>query len=368
MKDLVKNFEKKYKNIRYSNLIKNRNNEWWFTITPKSFENSVLHLMLIHKPYKRIYVIRIDTSTQLKNIIPRKEGVHLSGQYDLYFMLENELIKIKYLTNEGHKIEDFTSNIIESEKLSDFIEDIEDLKDNLLTIESYLDLEYSEKERNFALSLIQRGSNFVAYKVRNELHFAPSRFVGYKSNNIDKHVNNDNKDGRETTPVVNYLGNKKLSVSQELEDAYLEYCNSLNIKIHNKKRQYWLFDFSGTTFENLINTQEYKEGRILYLKHRKKERNRKLVDDAKNAFRKKNGNKLYCEICNFNFLDTYGIEYIEVHHLKAIADMKDNETTSIEDVCLVCPNCHRVIHSRIPHFSIDEIKTILKKNKQLHVK
>lgn len=368
MKELTKNLEKKYRGIRYSNLIKGRNNEWWFTITPRAFINSTLHLMLIHKLYKRVFVIKIDTETQLKDIIPRKDGVHLSGQYDLYFTLDSNIINIKYLTQQGHRIEDFSSNVIESIELTDFqfIESIEELKDNLLTIESYLDLDYSERERDFALSLIQKGKNLVVYKVQNEFHFAPSRFVGYKSNDIDKHILNETKDGKDTTPIINLLSGNKLSFNQDIENAYMAYCKALNLEIHKNKRQYWIFDFSGTSFEKLINTQGYKEGKVLYYKHKKRERNRKLVEDAKNAFKQKNENRLYCEICTFNFLDIYGIDYIEVHHLKAVADMKDDEITNIEDVCLVCPNCHRIIHSKIPYFSVSEVKALIEKNK-LHL-
>lgn len=319
--------------------------------------------MLIHKLYKKIFIVKIDTSKQLKNIISRKDGVHLSGQYDLYFTLDNGSINIKYLTNIGHIIEDFTSNIIEEFSDFRFIENVEELKDNLLMIESYLDLEYSEKERDFAISLIQKGTNLVAYKVQNEFHFEPSRFIGYRSNKMDKHIDNDIKDGRDTTPIINSLSNQKLSFNQDIEEAYTSYCNSLNINIYKKKRRYWIFDFSGTSFENLINTQEYKEGKVQYFKHKKRERNRNLVNDAKNAFRKKNDNKLFCEICGFNFLNVYGIDYIEVHHLKAIADMKDDETTNIEDVCLVCPNCHRIIHSKTPYLSISEVKILIENGK-----
>lgn len=124
-----------------------------------------------------------------------------------------------------------------------------------------------------------------------------------------------------------------------------------------------MFNFTGTSFEKLINTKEYKEGRIFYAKHKRRERKRKLVEDAKVQFRAKNDNKLFCEVCSFNFLETYGIDYIEVHHIKAIAEMKDDEVTKVEDVRLVCPNCHRIIHSKTPHFTINEVKKIIEKNK-----
>lgn len=180
MNELIKKVQQKYNGVRYSNLVKGRNNEWWFTISPQDFINSTLSLMLIHKLYKKIFILKVNTKDQLKGIIPRKGDVHLSGQYDLYFTLENNSLDIKYLTSKGHIIEEFTSNIVELIEFSEFelIENLDDLKDNLLMLESYLDLEYSEREQNFAYSLIQNGKNLVAYKVLDEYHFAPSRFIG----------------------------------------------------------------------------------------------------------------------------------------------------------------------------------------------
>jgi 5-methylcytosine-specific restriction protein A len=366
MKELIKELEEKYKGLRYSNLIKGGNNEydWWFTISPESFINKTLYLMLIHKVYKKVFILKINTASQLENIIPRKEGVHLSGHYDLYFKLEgNDSLNVKYLINSNngkHKIEKIKDYIVETIELSEyeFIENIEELKDNLLTIESYLDDEYSDQEKKFAKSLIQKGKNLVAYKVQNEYHFAPSRFVGYKTNNMYKHWENDSKDGRDTTPVINKLSNNKLSFNPELEDAYIDYCYSLNIELHKNKRQY--FDFISTSFKELA---IYKEGKILYSKHRRRERNRKLVENAKQKFRAENGNKIFCEICNFNFREIYGIDYIEVHHMKAMANMEEDEVTSLADVCLVCPNCHRIIHSETPHFTIDKVKALIEKQK-----
>lgn len=54
-----------------------------------------------------------------------------------------------------------------------------------------------------------------------------------------------------------------------------------------------------------------------------------------------------CYICGFNFEKVYGelgIGYIEVHHLIPLSDIKDERVNTIEDVCVVCANCHRVLH------------------------
>ncbi|MFQ5424622.1 MAG: HNH endonuclease [Phycisphaerae bacterium] len=56
-----------------------------------------------------------------------------------------------------------------------------------------------------------------------------------------------------------------------------------------------------------------------------------------------------CMICGFDFCETYGDEYrdcVEVHHLHLLsARGKRGAKTTLDDVIVLCPNCHRAIHS-----------------------
>ena len=47
---------------------------------------------------------------------------------------------------------------------------------NLNTLEDYL---HNDEFHDFAVERIRIGSTFLVYNVGNEIHFAPSRFVGY---------------------------------------------------------------------------------------------------------------------------------------------------------------------------------------------
>lgn len=53
LEKLIGDLKQKYKGIRYSNLLKDR--EWWFTISPESF-NTTLYLMLIDKSSANIRI------------------------------------------------------------------------------------------------------------------------------------------------------------------------------------------------------------------------------------------------------------------------------------------------------------------------
>lgn len=110
--------------------------------------------------------------------------------------------------------------------------------------------------------------------------------------------------------------------------------------------------------------KDYPEGKIAYVLHKKRERNPQLIKDAKQMFISKHG-RLFCEACKFDFHDTYGdrgIAFIEGHHKKLISEMKDEEKTKVEDVALLCSNCHRMIH-RKPLINVEELSAIVKQSR-----
>jgi 5-methylcytosine-specific restriction protein A len=71
-----------------------------------------------------------------------------------------------------------------------------------------------------------------------------------------------------------------------------------------------------------------------------------------------------CKVCDFNFENHFGDigkGFIHVHHIKQIADIgEEHEIDPVRDLIPVCPNCHAMIHSKRPPFTIEEIKQIRK--------
>jgi len=71
-----------------------------------------------------------------------------------------------------------------------------------------------------------------------------------------------------------------------------------------------------------------------------------------------------CMVCDFNFEDNFGDVgkgFIHVHHINQISLIgKEYEVDPIKDLIPVCPNCHAMIHSKRPAFTIEEIKEIRK--------
>ncbi|MBX9448998.1 MAG: HNH endonuclease [Taibaiella sp.] len=106
---------------------------------------------------------------------------------------------------------------------------------------------------------------------------------------------------------------------------------------------------------------EFPEGKKMLRKHILRERNPKLVRLAKLSFKQKFG-KLFCVICDFDFTIKYGDignDFIEAHHIKPISEIKENEKTKIEDLIMVCSNCHRMLHRKRPWLNKEELKKLV---------
>ena len=105
-----------------------------------------------------------------------------------------------------------------------------------------------------------------------------------------------------------------------------------------------------------------KEGKVIYKLHKHIERNSKINKKKKENYLKKNG-KLNCEVCGFDFYEKYGElgkGFMECHHRKPLHEIKEESETTLNDLALVCANCHRMLHRDLDTLSIDELKNKLK--------
>ena len=104
----------------------------------------------------------------------------------------------------------------------------------------------------------------------------------------------------------------------------------------------------------------FPEGKKAYAKHARYERNQGIVRLAKDRFKAANS-ALFCEVCGFSF-DTYGErgkDYIEAHHDVPVSDLGDDGVSNIDDIKMVCANCHRILHCKRPWLKVDELKSLL---------
>ena len=232
----------------------------------------------------------------------------------------------------------------------ELIEKEKQLIRNIETLESYL-TEGNEYEIKEATLLVKRGTCFVAYQIDKEIRFAPSRFIGYFNNKLDTHSKSLSKDGRETNKAIYKIFNANPLPDDNLNKLYCDYCIKLGIKPNEKgafgaTRKFWKLDIEREFESNSEMTGEFPEGKLVERTHKARERNNQVISLAKDNFKKLHG-RLYCQICGFDFENNYGEigkDFIEAHHTLAVSDMESEHKTKIEDLVMLCPNCHRMIH------------------------
>ena len=123
------------------------------------------------------------------------------------------------------------------------IQSLEEIRQNILTLDRYLEEKHSI-EYLFALNLIKQGICSIAVKVESDYRFYPSRFTGYTGNCMDRHLNNQEKDGRITTPALSKVLGQPLAVSSCLDRVYKSYCERLGFVANDKgtysvQRKFW---------------------------------------------------------------------------------------------------------------------------------
>lgn len=114
-----------------------------------------------------------------------------------------------------------------------------------------------------------------------------------------------------------------------------------------------------------IEDDTVEEGQVLYRLHKLRERDSSIARKKKNSVLKKTG-RLACEICNFDFFETYGEigrGYIECHHLTPLSSLKAETKTSLNDLALVCANCHRMLHKDVYGIEMKNLRGVFLKYK-----
>ncbi|WP_421175170.1 HNH endonuclease [Aeromonas enteropelogenes] len=102
------------------------------------------------------------------------------------------------------------------------------------------------------------------------------------------------------------------------------------------------------------------EGQEIYRLHKTYERSSKIVEEKKRSVLEEK-NKLECEVCDADFHAIYGEHgkgFAECHHVNPLAFRDGEEETKLEDLIILCANCHRMIHRKKQWLTVDELKGI----------
>jgi len=173
-----------------------------------------------------------------------------------------------------------------------------------------------------------------------------------------------------------YIPRKQDGRNSERKDYFEHYFGSLTVNVALPKTSTDVIDFIDDIFA-LCNNRlkadelsvdvpdrrvEFPEGRLYEKLHKQRERDARVIALAKRDMKQRLG-KLICQVCNFDFKERYGTigeDFIEAHHTIPVHTLENNSKTSIEDIALVCSNCHSMIHRRSPCITIDQLKSKLR--------
>jgi 5-methylcytosine-specific restriction protein A len=122
----------------------------------------------------------------------------------------------------------------------------------------------------------------------------------------------------------------------------------------------------GQDFQNSVDDEEeiaseHQEGRIVVRLHKTRERNPQLVSKKKQSILKQFG-FLSCQACGINLEKKFGssqFNVYECHHILPLHTSGETKT-SINDLALLCPTCHRIAHRIKPWPTIEELKSLTK--------
>lgn len=115
------------------------------------------------------------------------------------------------------------------------------------------------------------------------------------------------------------------------------------------------------TISSIEGDLEVEEGGLILRLHLSRERSRKLIQQKREQVQTQLG-RLACEACDFEFVDRYGDlgdGFIEVHHRKPVASLSPGDRTRLEDLALVCSNCHRMLHRRKALLSVEHLRDLV---------
>jgi 5-methylcytosine-specific restriction protein A len=111
-----------------------------------------------------------------------------------------------------------------------------------------------------------------------------------------------------------------------------------------------------------LDDPESEEGGLLMRQYATRERDPKLRA-AKIGEALKVGRGLGCEVCGFDFAATYGDRgsgYVECHHIVPL-HVTGRRKVRLEDLVLICANCHRMIHRATPWLRPEELQGLLQR-------
>lgn len=113
---------------------------------------------------------------------------------------------------------------------------------------------------------------------------------------------------------------------------------------------------------------DFREGNLLLCFSLRRGRSRAVVVLAKKIWNREHNGEVPCRVCSFSFCRTYGKDgkdFIQAHHIQAVSSMEPDTPVTPDDLVPVCSNCHSIIHRQRPWLTVDELRRIVLRQRDL---
>lgn len=317
----------------------------------------------INIPISMLYEVKLDiswfmTKSEMLDIVNYLEDIN----HKLLIMASWEMMNIPSFNKQNIKT---ITKLDYSEEFINLIKDIDDDREVLVPIVSGKILrEFSLIDKIINKKFSKRISHFniINSRLAHDIYLDKLRIKKFIVKDVKRHTKTNN--GFDLYHIYRglYEGEFPIELKDILNKGSYPY---IDLKIDDK---YEMEEFKSRELENSykieteIETENiFIEGKSKLVIHEIKERNLKLIQSAKVLFKKKYG-KIYCEVCGFDFNLTYGElgdDYIEGHHKIPISCYNEEMEMKVDDIALVCSNCHRMLHRKKDVLSVDELKMIV---------
>ena len=117
----------------------------------------------------------------------------------------------------------------------DFIETRDDVVENIKTLYSYLSVKEDDSTYQWAADRFKGGRIYGVEIINSNICFAPIRFVGYKDNTKEKHIENHGDGNQTKDPLKDFYQEVQ---DERLDQLFQEQLSQLGLSAGSKK--FWI--------------------------------------------------------------------------------------------------------------------------------
>jgi 5-methylcytosine-specific restriction protein A len=224
----------------------------------------------------------------------------------------------------------------------------------ILALELYFDLEHGQMHKGNP-KVIQLSNELRAMNIHNQI----SDLKKFRNpSSISRRLANFK------TMDLLYAGDGLYNSGKLAKEVFKEYSfkkEDLVAKAKNIRK-----DYGKQKDESLLNSDinEAKDSGFAYELHKNRETD-PLVMRLKRGRTLTEKQGLRCEICGFDshsFYGEIGKEMMEVHYIRDLGEKAEIKSNYLEDLIIVCSNCHRVLDKYYGILDFTDLKKLISKD------